>query len=92
MEREELLRVTAKRYAEAQEKVELSDRSASAAKTAAENARLERDRIQKDLEGFVGRHQPRRIVVMENGKAVLIQLDLRDTVGDRVFISVEDAL
>lgn len=92
MEREELLRVTAKRYAEAQLKLELSDRDASLAKTNAENARLERDRIEKELKDFVGRNQPRKLVRTDEGRAVLIQMDLSDTVNERVFISLEDVL
>ncbi len=92
MEREELLRVTSKRYAEAQLRVEHCDREASRARTEAENARLERDRIEKELKDFVGRNQPRRVVLVRDmAKAVLIQMDLaRDE--NPVYVSLEAAL
>lgn len=92
MERDELMRVTAKRYAEAQLMLEQADRDASAAKTRAENARLERDRIEKELKGFVGRNQPRRIVFVEDStRAVLVQMDLCRE-DNPVYVSLEPAL
>ena len=92
MERDELLRATAKRYAEAQLKLELADRDASLAKTQAENARLERDRIEKELMGFVGRNQPRRIVVIpDSTRAVLVQMDLARE-EQPVYVSLEHAV
>ena len=90
MERDDLLRATAKRYAEAQLNLEQADKDASAAKTRSENARLERDRIEKDLREFVGRNQPRRIVLIpDSSHAVLIIMDLRDTVNDQVYVSLQ---
>ena len=88
MERDELMKITAKRYAEAQANLEQADRDASAAKTRAENARLERDRIEVEMKKFVGRNQPRRIVaVPDTTKAVLVQMDLRQE--DAIYVSVE---
>lgn len=91
MEREELLRVKAKQYAEAQLKVELADRDAGIAKTAAENARLARDRIEKELHDFVGRNQPRKLVMTDDRRAVLIQMEVGAT-GERVHVTLEQAL
>ena len=88
MERDDLMRATATRYADAQLKLELADRDASLAKTAAENARLERDRIEKELKEFVGRNIPRKLIAVGNSRAVLI-----DHRGDEnVFVSVESML
>lgn len=92
MEREELLKKTAQRYAAAQVILETAEREASRAKTEADNARIERDRVEKDLKEFVGRNQPRKLVLVDNGKAVLIQMDLRDVDHSAVYISVEKAL
>lgn len=87
MEREELLRATAKRYAAAQIALEEADRAASAANTRAVNARLERDRIEKELREFVGRNQPLKAVSTGDGRMVLIR---QEWGGDeRVFVSLE---
>lgn len=90
MDRDELMRVTAKRYAEAQANVVQADRDASGAKTRADNARLERDRIEGELKGFVGRNIPRKLVMVGDAKAVLIQMDLRDE--SKIYVSVESAV
>ena len=88
MERDESLKATAKRYADAQANLEQADRDASTAKTRAENARLERDRIEKEMRTFVGRNQPRRIVaVPDTNKVVLIDKNLSQE--DQVFVTVE---
>jgi recombination DNA repair RAD52 pathway protein len=87
-EREELLLKTAQRYAEAQRELQRSDTAASAAKTKAENSRLERDRIEKELKEFVGRNQRRRVVLVDERDVVLIQMGE----GEAVYISLERAV
>ena len=64
------------------------DRDSSLAKTVAENARMERDRIEKELKEFVGRNIPRKLISVGDARAVLI--DHRG--DDKVFVSVESML
>lgn len=88
MERDELMKVTATRYAAAQLALEQADRDAHRARTNADNARIERDRIERELKKFVGRNVPRRVIAIPNStKAVLVQMDLSKE--DAVYVSLE---
>jgi hypothetical protein len=89
MEREELLRITAKRYAEAQAKVEDADQRYNEAERLRNESRGERDALSKQLEDFVGRNIPRKVVSVGDCRAVLIQMDLTKEI---TFVSVEKVL
>lgn len=89
MEYEEKIRAAAGRYAEAQLQVQQADKDASGAKTRAENARLERDRIEKELKDFVGTNLRRRVICVGESRAVLIQMD---SARNETYVSLESLL
>jgi hypothetical protein len=83
---DEDLRKLAKEYADAKTTLIAAERDARDVKNREENARVAVSNIEERLKRFVGRNVHRKLVKIDEGRAVSIQLGLANT----AMVTLED--